>query len=118
MRIGWVAKVAVGGVAVLALALAAYARFGTTDPSPGPRALKTVAPGVYTSPPPGIVAVNGECTGNLDANPGGVPLSGRHDLSLPGRLRLRGENLLSAQEPAEPDLRFRPHANERGLLPA
>ena len=68
MRIGWVAKVAVGGIAVLALALAAYARFGTTEP-PGPRALKTVAPGVYSSPPPGIAAVNGECRGRLALTP-------------------------------------------------
>lgn len=68
MRIGLAAKVAVGGVAVLAVALAAYARFGAAEP-PGPRALKTVAPGVYNSPPPGIVAVNGECSGKLALTP-------------------------------------------------
>lgn len=68
MRIGWVAKAAVGGVVILAVALAAYARFGTTPP-PGPRALKTVAPGVYTSPPEGIAAVRGECTGRLTLAP-------------------------------------------------
>jgi hypothetical protein len=68
VRIGWAAKVAVGGIAVVALALAVYARFGTNE-LPGPRALKTVAPGVYTSPPPGIAAVHGECTGKLELTP-------------------------------------------------
>ena len=69
MRIGWAAKVAVGGLAIVAAALVAFARFGTTEP-PGPRTLKTVAPGVYTSPPPpGIVAVNGECKGKLALTP-------------------------------------------------
>ena len=38
-------------------------------PLPGPRALKTVAPGVYTSPPEGIAAVRGECTGKLTLTP-------------------------------------------------
>jgi Arylsulfotransferase (ASST) len=68
VRLGLAAKVAVGGVVALALALAAYARFGAAEP-PGPRALKTVAPGVYNSPTPGIVAVNGECTGELALTP-------------------------------------------------
>ena len=64
MRIGR-AKVAIGGIAVLAAVLAAYARFGTT----APRLLKSIAPGVYTSPPPGIVAVRGECKGKLELTP-------------------------------------------------
>jgi hypothetical protein len=68
VSIGRVAKAAIGGVIVLGLALAAYARFGTTPP-PGPRALRTVAPGVHTSPPEGIAAVRGECTGRLTLTP-------------------------------------------------
>src|SRR5258708_33825521 len=68
VRIGWAAKVAVGGLAIVAAALVAFARFGTTEP-PGPTTLKTVAPGVYTSPPPGIVPVNGECKGKLPLPP-------------------------------------------------
>src|SRR5215471_17677319 len=65
---GWAARVAVGGIAALGLALLLYARFGTTPP-PGPRALRTVAPGVYQSPPEGIVAVRGECSGKLTLTP-------------------------------------------------
>jgi len=64
----WVARVIVGGIAALGFALFLFVQFGTTPP-PGPRALKTVAPGVYTSPPEGIVAVRGECTGKLTLTP-------------------------------------------------
>src|SRR3954447_2500822 len=68
VRIGWVVKASVGVAVVLAVALVAYARFGSTPP-PGPRALKTVAPGVYTVPPEGIVAVRGECSGKPTLTP-------------------------------------------------
>jgi Arylsulfotransferase (ASST) len=68
VSIGRVAKATVGGVVVLAVALVAYARLGTTPPS-GPRALRTVSPGVYASPPEGIAAVRGECTGKLTFTP-------------------------------------------------
>jgi hypothetical protein len=67
-RVRWITRAVAGIVVALGLALLLYARFGTTPP-PGPRALKTVAPGVYTDPPEGIVAVRGECTGRLALAP-------------------------------------------------
>jgi Arylsulfotransferase (ASST) len=67
VRIGWVAKAVFGGIVVLAVALVVYGRVGT--PPSGLRTLKTVAPGVYTEPPPGIAAVRGECTGKLELTP-------------------------------------------------
>jgi Arylsulfotransferase (ASST) len=68
VRIGLATKVAVGSVVVLALAISIYARTGNNAPV-GPRELKAVAPGVYTSPPPGIVSVKGECSGKLTLTP-------------------------------------------------
>ena len=67
MRIGRVAKVVVGVVIIVAVALVVYRRAGT--PPSILRTLKTVAPGVQTELPPGIAAVRGECTGKLALTP-------------------------------------------------
>jgi hypothetical protein len=67
VRIGRVAKVVVGAVIIVAVALIVYRRVGT--PPSVLRTLKTVAPGVQTEPPPGIAAVRGECMGRLALTP-------------------------------------------------
>jgi hypothetical protein len=73
VRLKSTAKVIAGGIAVvvLALAIAAYAHISRNIPVVGPRNLETVAPGVYASPPAGIVSVKGECSGKLTLTPSG-----------------------------------------------
>lgn len=73
MHLKSTAKVIAGGIAVvvLALAIAVYVHIDRNIPVVGPRDLKAVAPGVYTSPPPGIASVKGECSGKLTLTPSG-----------------------------------------------
>src|SRR5437868_3980271 len=67
VRIGRIARVAVGAVIIVAVALVVYRRIGT--PPSVLRNLNTVAPGAYAGLPPGIAAVRGECGDKLALTP-------------------------------------------------
>lgn len=73
MRLKSTPKVIAAGVAVvvIALVITVYVRVSKNIPAVISRDLKAVAPGVYASPPPGIVSVKGECTGKLTLTPSG-----------------------------------------------